>query len=209
MKLYTAPMPPNPRRVNQFLQYKGIELETIHIDMAVGEQMSAAFKAINPNCTIPALALDDGTCLSEVVGICLYLESIFPDKPLMGTPGLEQAQVVSAMHFTHLNGFTAVAEAFRNASPRHVDRALPGPLDLEQIPELAARGHKRLAYFYERQNAALNGRDFLVGDRLSQADIDLRVVCDFAAIVKQKVPEDCPSLVAHQQRISEAIPLQV
>ena len=104
---------------------------------------------------------------------------------------------------------TTMAEAFRNASPRHTDRALPGPLNLEQIPDLAARGHKRLAYFYERMNEALADRDFLVGESLTQADIDLRVVCDFAAIVKQKVPEDCPHLAAHQQRVAALIPLQV
>ena len=35
MKLYTAAMPPNPRRVNQFLQCKGITLDTEFIE-AIG-----------------------------------------------------------------------------------------------------------------------------------------------------------------------------
>ncbi len=207
MKLHTNPMAPNPRRVNQFIQYKGIEIETIDVDTMKGEQFEPVFTAMNPNCTVPALELDDGSSLSEVVGICFYLESLYPEKPLLGNAGEMQARVISAMHYNHINGFMAIAEVFRNTSDRFVDRALPGPLNLKQIPALEDRGRKRLAYYYERMDQALNGRDFLVGDSITQADIDLRVTCDFAAIIRQKVPEDCAHLAAHQQRISELIPV--
>ncbi len=40
-----------------------------------------------------ALALDDGTVLTESVAICRYLEGLQPAPPLFGTGALEQAQV--------------------------------------------------------------------------------------------------------------------
>ena len=173
-----------------------------------GEQFSDEYKVVNPNSTIPALVLDDGTVMSEVVGMCLYLDNLYPQKPLMGAPGLAQAMIVSYMHRISHTGFAGVAEALRNSSERFINRAQPGALDLEQIPELVPRGKKKLAFFYDQVEAELQDRDFLVGDELTQADIDLRVVCDFAAIIKQKVSETCPALAAHQQRVTELIPLQ-
>jgi glutathione S-transferase len=207
MKLYTAAMPPNPRRVNQFLQYKGVTLDTEIVDMGKAAHFSSEYKAINPSSTLPALKLDDGTVLCEVIGILHYLENAFPERPLLGTPGQMQAEVLSHMHFILLSGLQSIAEALRNGSEGFKDRALPGPLNLEQIPELVPRGRKRLAHFYETMNATLQDKEFLVGGVLTQADIDLRVICDFAAIIRQKVPEDCPNLAAHQQRVAELIPL--
>ncbi|MFT5484507.1 MAG: glutathione S-transferase [Halieaceae bacterium] len=207
MQLYTSAMPPNPRRVNQFVQYKNLELETQQIDMMTAEQFSETYKAINPESTIPALVLDDGTLLNEVVGICFYLESLYPSRPLLGTSGLEQALIVSAMHNIANTGFQAVAEVLRNGSKAFVNRALPGSLDLEQIPELILRGQKKLAHFYERYDRQLQDREYLVGTKLTQADIDLRVLCDFAAVIKQRIPEHCEALLAHKNRISAEIPL--
>ena len=207
MKFYTGEMPPNPRRVNQFLQYKGIGLDTQYIDMMKNEQFTDEYKAVNPATTIPCLQLDDGTVLTEVVGICLYLEHEFPEKPLMGAPGKEQALVVSAMHHIFVAGLLSVAEVLRNTLDVFKGRALPGPLDVEQIPELAERGVLKLNHFYQAMDSRLEGQEYLVGAKLTQADIDLRVVCDFAAVIQQKVPTACANLAAHQQRISEQIPV--
>ena len=37
---------------------KGIQLQTVQVDLAGGEQFSDAFKKINPDCTVPVLELD-------------------------------------------------------------------------------------------------------------------------------------------------------
>ena len=55
------------------------------LDVGAGEQFSDAYRALNPDCVVPTLQLDDGSCLSEVVAICDYLESRFPEPPLFGT----------------------------------------------------------------------------------------------------------------------------
>ena len=83
MKLYTFDAAPNPARLGMFMQYKGISLDTIQIDLGAEEQLGEAYRAIVPEATVPALVLDDGTVLCSVIAIAHYLESQYPDKPLL------------------------------------------------------------------------------------------------------------------------------
>ena len=73
-------------------------------------------------------------------------------------------------------------------------RALPGPHDYEQIPELAERGRKRLEHFFRDMDARLSGRAFVAGDRYTIADISALIVVDFAGRLKLTVPEECANL---------------
>ena len=132
MKLYDYAAAPNPRRVAIFLAEKGIELETVQVDLITGEHKGEAFTAFNPMQDVPALELDDGSCLNQVNAICQYLEELYPDNPLYGRNPLERARVESWNHRIQDNGVAAVAEAFRNASPNFKGRALPGPRSYEQ-----------------------------------------------------------------------------
>ena len=65
----------------------------------------------------------------------------------------------------------AIAEAMRNSAPAMAGRALPGPNDYAQIPELAARGQARLAYFLARFETHMTGREWVAIDSFSLADI--------------------------------------
>lgn len=202
MKLYTFDPAPNPQRLTLFMRYKGIELETQQVDMMSGEQMGEAYRAVNPACTVPALVLDDGTVMTEVVGICHYLESLHPQKPLMGVSDLEKAQVISWDHKLFMSAFTAIAEILRNSSPGMVNRALPGPLDLAQIPELAERGRARLQHAWETLEAEVPAEGWLAGEHFSLADIDLHVCAGFSGWVKQKPPENLTRLHAYLGRVA-------
>ena len=93
MKFYDCTTAPSPRRVRIFLAEKGIDVDTQQIDLRTGEQFSDSFRAINPDCTVPVLTLDDGTVLSEVFAICQYLEETQPEPPLMGTDARDRALV--------------------------------------------------------------------------------------------------------------------
>jgi len=202
MKLYTYDPAPNPKRLALFMKYKGLEIETQQIDMMVGENLGDAFKSVNPEGTVPALVLDDGTVLTEVVGICTYLEELNPDKPLMGSTALEKAQVVSWDHHLFVGFMAAIASVLRNTSKGFRNRALPGSLDVPQIPELAERGLLQLQHLLPKLDAQLAERSWLAGDSFSLADIDLLVAVDFMAWVKQSVPEDCKHLKAWYVRAS-------
>ena len=83
-------------------------------------------------------------------------------------------------------GMMAVAEALRNTAPAMKDRALTGPENYTQLPELAARGQKRLGVFFDTVEKRLAGRDFLATDAFSVADIAALVTVDFARVVRCK-----------------------
>lgn len=200
MKLYTYDPAPNPRRLALFMQYKGIALDTHQVDLGTAQQLQEEYRKENPECTVPALRLDDGTVLTEVIGICTYLEALYPEKPLLGTSALEKAQVSSWDHRLFATMFSAIAGMLRNRSKAFENRALPGPLDVPQVPELVERGKLQLGYLLPRLDAELATRPWLAGDNFTFADIDLVVAVDFMGWVKQTVPEDCTHLLAWRER---------
>jgi glutathione S-transferase len=202
MKFYDCTTAPSPRRVRIFMAEKGIEIETIQIDLANGEQFSEAFKAINPLCEVPLLVLDDGTSISQISAICRYLEEIYPDNPLLGRTPVERAVVESSNQQLQMNGFAAGAEAFRNATPGFKNRAMPGPHNYSQIPELAERGQQRLDNLFSDLEAHLANSEFIVGDYYSIADISALCVIDFAKWVKKRIPEEYSNLQRWYDQVS-------
>lgn len=200
MKLYTYDPAPNPKRLSLFMQYKGIEIETQQIDMMTAEQLGDDYRKVNPECTVPALVLEDGTVLTEVIGICTYLEELHPDKPLLGTTALEKAQVISWDHKVFLGVMMPIAGMLRNRGEGFRNRALPGPLDVPQIPELIERGALQLQDILPKLDAHLANSTWLAGDNLSFADIDLMVAVGFMAWVKQSIPDECTHLKAWHER---------
>lgn len=205
MKLYTFDGAPNPRRVSLFLGYKGIELPSQQINLRAGEQFSPDYRALNPRCTVPALQLDDGTVLCDAIAICWYLESRFPERPLLGSEPLLQAQILSWDACIFSDAFLPVAEALRNRSEAFKDRAVPGPERVAQIPELEPRGRQRVQLFWQHLEQHLDRRDYLVGNGLTLADIDAFVVVDFAGWIKERVPESRPRVQAWYQRIKASL----
>ena len=209
MKLFTYDPAPNPRRLALFLQYKGITLDSQQVDLGAAEQLQERYRQLVPACTVPALQLDDGTVLTEVIGICTYLEGLHQDKPLLCTTLLEKAQVISWDHRLFLTISLAVAGMLRNRSKAFVNRALPGPLDVPQIPELVERGKLQLAYILPQLDRELGTRPWLAGSSFTFADIDLLVGIDFMAWVRESIPEECTHLRAWYDRAKAELGLSV
>ncbi len=193
--LYDCATAPSPRRARILLAEKGVAHDTVQVDLRNGEQMSAAFRAINPNCTVPALRTDEGVVLTDNAAIAAYAEARWPDPPLLGRTPVDKALIASWNWRIEFEGLMAVAEALRNSAPAMADRALPGPVNYPQIPALAERGVKRLQQFFDMLDAHLAGRDFVVTDGLSIADITAAVAVDFARIVKVKPGEQHANLL--------------
>src|SRR5690606_35257659 len=128
-------------------------------------------KAINPACTVPVLELDDGVRLTDTIAIARYLDHCFPTRPLFGNTPLEEAQVLGWCHRLFLEGFVPVAEVLRNQGEFFTDRALPGTAPVAQIPALVERGRQRIATFWAMLHAHLQGREFMVGQQPSMADL--------------------------------------
>src|SRR5450631_2084537 len=202
MKFYDYAPAPSPRRVRIFLAEKGIALPTQQVDLRNGEHLTEAFRAINPDCTVPVLELDDGTRITDAVAICVYFEAVRPTPPLMGGDPLGQAMVVAAQRRAERDGFYAVMEAFRNFTPGMKGRSVPGPDDYAQIPALVERGRARVLRFFETTEAELKGRDFVCGPDYSIADITTLVTVDFAKWIKLAIPDHCVNLRRWHDEVS-------
>lgn len=189
MRFYDCKTAPSPRRVRIFMAEKRIEIPTIQVDLRSGEHLAPAFETINPWRTVPVLELDDGTRISEAVAVCRYLEESWPEPALMGRTAKEKAVIAMWEHRFEIDGFLAVAEAFRNASPGFRGRALTGQAPCEQIPELAERGRARVDRFFAVLDERLADSPFVAGDDYTVADITAQVAVDFAAWIKKRIPE--------------------
>ena len=202
MKLHDCATAPSPRRVRIFLAEKGLEIDNVQVDLAAGEQFGEAFRALNPDCVVPVLELDDGTCLTEVMGICRYLEAIAPEPPLFGTTPLEEGLVTSWNVKVEQQGLAGMADAFRNSAPGLKGRALTGPDSYEQVPELAARGRQRVIAFLARLDERFQESAFLAGDDFSIADITALVFVDFARRAKIEPQAEAAGLARWYAEVS-------
>ena len=202
MRLFDCSTAPSPRRVRFFAAEKNLELELVPVDLASGEQFSDAYREINPDCVVPTLELDDGTCITEATAICLYLEEVQPQPALFGANAKERAIAAMWNAKAEQQGLWAMADAFRNHAHGLKGRALPGPLGYEQIPELAERGKRRVLAFFQMLDARLAEHEFLAGDRFTIADITAVVTVDFAARLKIEIGEHAPRLARWYASVS-------
>ena len=190
MILYDVKTAPSPRRVRIFLVEKKINVEVIQVNTAEGEHLKEDFLKLNPWATVPVLKLDDGTCISEAIACCRYLEEVYPNPPLMGVDPSEKAIISMWEHRMEWDGFLPVAELFRNTAERLKNRGLTGTLNFNQIPALAERGKKRIAHFYNFLDKRLAESRFVATNKYSIADITAQVSIDFAQRAGVSIPED-------------------
>src|ERR1700688_2430932 len=181
LKLYQSAGSPNSRRVRIFLAEKGLKLTLVPGDLGKGEQRSDKYRLINPREMVPALVLDDGTAIGEVLAIWRYLEETYPSKQLLGATPTEKALVTMWERRAELEGFAAVMEGVRNAAAGLKDRAIARPHDYEQIPALVQRSKLRVANFLSDLDVRLTDAPFLAGDEFSVTDITALVAVEFAA----------------------------
>lgn len=203
MKFYDFALAPNPRRVRVFAAEKGIALDTVQVNIRAGEQFEDSFRAINPNCTVPVLVLDDGTSLTDSFAICRYLEELQPDPPLFGRDAREKALVEMWQRRVELEGYQAAGEVLRNSAERFVGRAVAGPVGYSQIPALAERGRKRLGKFFEMLNDRFGECEYLAGPDYTVADLSALIAVDFAQkAVQEEIPEGLTDLKAWHEKVS-------
>ncbi|WP_417492860.1 glutathione S-transferase family protein [Maricaulis sp.] len=202
MKFYDYKAAPSPRRARMFIAEKGLDIETIQVDLGARAQFDEAYRAVNPRCTVPALALDDGTVLCDNASIARYLEEIRPEPPLLGRTPVEKALVAEWLARVEWEGFMGAAEALRNTSEFFKDSAITGPDRYEQIPALAQRGRQRAAAFLGVMDQRLGEANYLAGDAFSAADIAGYAFVDFAAWVKLKPGPELEHLANWREAIS-------
>ena len=194
MMLYEFSIAPGPRRVRIFVAEKGIEIPSVQINTRERQQFTDEYRAVNPNCVIPTLVLDDGTSIGESVAICRYLEETHPEPSLMGRDAKEKALIEMWNRQAELEGYLAAVDALRNGAPMFEGRGVAGVTGgVPQIPALAERGKQSMGRFFSKLDRQLADNRYLAGDTFSIADITAFVTIDFAKRAEIEMPEDCPN----------------
>ena len=69
MKLYTYWRSTTSYRIRIALNLKGLEHESVPVNLVKGEQSSADYVSLNPGRGVPTLVLGDGTVLTQSMAI--------------------------------------------------------------------------------------------------------------------------------------------
>ena len=95
MKLYTYFRSSAAYRVRIALNLKGVtcEMIPIHLQKEGGLNKKPAYRAVNPQMRVPALALDSGEVLIQSLAIIEYLDELHPQPPLLPRDAVERAKV--------------------------------------------------------------------------------------------------------------------
>lgn len=176
MKLYDASRAPSPRVVRVFLAEKGIDVPLEQVDIVNAENRKPPFLKINPMGTVPVLELDDGSHISETIGICRYFEALQPEPPLMGRDPRDQGLVEMWRRRMELEVVMPIAQVFRNTSDFFKDR-------IPQSPEWAEICQRHATKRLEWLDGVLAEQPYIAGDNYTIADVQAMVGIDFGRVV--------------------------
>ncbi|HEY2357150.1 MAG TPA: glutathione S-transferase family protein [Phenylobacterium sp.] len=179
MKLHTS-IGPNPRVVKMFLAEKGLDIPLVTVDLMAGENRKPPYNvSVNPAGQMPALELDDGSCLTEITAICEYLEERQPNPPLIGATAEERAQTRMWTRRADLKVCEPMANGFRFSEGLQLFQGR-----MRCLPE-AAPGLKAVARDgLEWMEGQFKG-PWIAGERFTLADILLFSFIEFGGQVGQ------------------------
>jgi glutathione S-transferase len=188
MQLYEF-APTRSIRVRWTLQELGVDFESITVNLAKGEHRRPEFLKINPAGKLPVL-VDDDFVLTESVAIVLYLAQKYIQKGLVPTDLKQGAQVNHWLLFTATELEQPLWRITRHTAlyPEHL--RLPAEISL------ARQDFTDMAAVLEEH---MQGRQFLVGDTLTVADLVAAYTLDWANEIQ--LLDDFPQLLEYMERM--------
>ncbi len=177
-------------RPRWLLEELEVPYELVRVDFAAKQNETSEYAKVHPLGAVPALE-DDGVAIFESGAICAYLADKFPEKglaPAVGTP--ERGPYYQWMFYAMATLEPPVMEIYRQAV------LLAAEERSEKALAAARESFADAAGVVER---ALAGKEFLLGDRFSAADIMIGSNLVWAKLLGQIDPY--PTIQAYLKRL--------
>lgn len=188
MKVYGM-IPTRVLRALWLLEELGVEYEHVPTHPLGEEVRAPEFLAMNPAGKVPVL-VDGDVVLSESSAIQLYLAEKFPERGLIPQDLAQRAQMYRWIFFL----VTEIEQPLWRIA-RHT---IIYP-EAERLPAdiaIAARECRQMLAVLE---AHMQGREYVVGERLSVADFNAAYTLDWAR--EENMLDDRPALRAYVERM--------
>ncbi|MGI9304868.1 MAG: glutathione S-transferase family protein [Gammaproteobacteria bacterium] len=168
------------------LEEAGAAYERIIIDTDKGEHRKPEFLAINPRAQIPALALPDGSVMTESAAMMLHIADCHPQAGLLPAPGdPARAQAYRWLLFFSVHLYESDLRYY------YPDRYTADPTCAQAVKDAGLRELDRGFDIVEQE---ING-PYVLGERFSAADIYLLMLVQWhpqPAVVLAR----CPTIAA-------------
>jgi glutathione S-transferase len=195
MLLYNS-IGPNPRVVRMFMAERGIEIPRQEVDLRGGENRREPYTTKVPFGQLPALELDNGMVLSEIVAICEYLDETHPGESLIGKTPEQRAETRMWTRRLDLNIVEPLTDGFRFSEGLKLFENR-----IRVIPQAADDLKKIARTWLSRLDRMIEGRRWICGDRFALADVFLFCFLDFGNSVGQKLDPENRTIQAWFERV--------
>lgn len=192
MKLYFNPLT-RSTRPRWMLEELGVPYETATVDVMKGEQRHPAYMAkVHPLGKVPALE-DNGITIIESAAIVMHLADKYPEKGLAPAVGSnERGEYYQWILFAMTEAEPPLVTIFLNTRILPEDQRNPAA-----VAQAIERFKAPAAVLQER----LKGREYIVGDKFSAADVVVAGVLTLGNRVDQLA--EFPGLKAYMGRLME------
>jgi maleylacetoacetate isomerase len=166
MRLYSFFRSSAAYRVRIALNVKGVDYETVSVDLPASAHHAPEFRALNPQATIPTLE-DDGTVLWQSLAIIEYLDTRYPSPRLIPAEPVARARVQALAQ--------VIACEIHPLNNLRVLKYLRGELKLDDAAVNKWYSHWVAEAFgpLETLVSRFGGGRYCFGDSLSLADVCL------------------------------------
>jgi glutathione S-transferase len=175
------------------LEELAVPYEYVEINLKEKKHKTEEFLAINPNGSVPALK-DDNVILFESAAICTYLADKYRSNVKL-SPDMDDP--LRGSYFQWLfYGAVEIDQALMKVFLHTV--RLPAE---KQVPSIAEEGRQKFYKCARIVEDRLKGKEFLVGNKFSVADIVMGTLVSWAG--GMKLMNDFPSLKAYWSSMRE------
>jgi glutathione S-transferase len=149
--------------IEAVLEETGAPFRVETVGRGSDNRFDPAFETINPLRQVPALQLADGSFMTESGAIAVYLADTYPDAGLAPRPAdPRRGPYLRWMFFLAANVYISDLRIY------YPDRYVSDPRSADHVKEAAL---KAMAREWDIFAEALGTKPFILGDRMSAADI--------------------------------------